>query len=342
MDTDWLKDFLCLVGTRSFSQAAKERGLSQPAFSRRIQALEAWLGVALIDRESNPPTLTSAGRTFRGFAETLLRQLQQARELLVGRREKPERELHFAVAFTLSLTYFPDWSAGVQEALTETNVKMSEMNTMDGSHALTRGDVDLLVCYHHPQIPVLLDLDRYPYVLIDIEYMRPYATCDDHGAPRYQFPGTPDNPIPFLSYAPDTFFVHVVDMILLNSPQPYYVQHRFQSHMAESLKEMILAGHGVGWLPQRCVTREMREKRVAVAGSAKWTTPLEIRLYRSAESRRPVVDRLWDYVVKQQANKTSERMAAPAITQTDRPKSAADRTMTSLRSTKTKPTTRMS
>ena len=41
IETKWLYDFLTLEACRHFSQAAKERNLSQPAFSRRIKALEA-------------------------------------------------------------------------------------------------------------------------------------------------------------------------------------------------------------------------------------------------------------------------------------------------------------
>lgn len=300
MEIEWLEDFLCLSDTRSFSQAAKERNLSQPAFSRRIQALEAWLGVSLIDRDSNPPTLTPAGRAFRGFAEGLVRQVYQARSLLLGKKEVPEREIHFAVAFTLSLTFFPDWATSIRTSLREATVRVSEMNTMDGSTALVGSDVDFLVCYHHPQIPVLLDLDRYPYILLDKEYIRPYSVCDKKGEPIYKLPGTPDQPVPFLSYATGTFFIHVVDMMLLNSPRPYYFENRFQSHMAEAIKEMVMAGHGLGWLPERCVARELQEKKIAVAGPDKWSTPLEIRVYRSSENRRPIVDKLWNNLLAKQ------------------------------------------
>jgi hypothetical protein len=43
-----------LAETRSFSRSAELRHVSQPAFSRRIQALEAWLATELIDRSVYP------------------------------------------------------------------------------------------------------------------------------------------------------------------------------------------------------------------------------------------------------------------------------------------------
>ena len=45
METKWLEDFVSLAETRSFSRSAQLRHVTQPAFSRRIQSLEAWAGV---------------------------------------------------------------------------------------------------------------------------------------------------------------------------------------------------------------------------------------------------------------------------------------------------------
>ena len=85
MDTKWVDDFLSLAATRSFSRSASARHSSQPAFSRRIQALEAWLGAELIDRSCNPPSLTPAGHAFRPLALGIAQQVHQARHTL--RRE---------------------------------------------------------------------------------------------------------------------------------------------------------------------------------------------------------------------------------------------------------------
>ena len=48
MDLQWLEDFLTLAETRSFSRSAELRGVTQSAFSRRIRALEEWLGTGLL------------------------------------------------------------------------------------------------------------------------------------------------------------------------------------------------------------------------------------------------------------------------------------------------------
>jgi len=294
MEIEWIEDFLCLAEARSFSRAASIRHSSQPAFSRRIQALESWLGVELVDRSTNPPTLTPSGRAFRGFAKGIVAQLYQARDQLRGKTQIPPREIRIAIAYTLSLTFFPDWFAELHKCLGGTTAKVSEMNVMEGASALMAGEVDFLICYHHPRLPVLLDLDRFPYIGLGKESFQPYSAADERGEPIYLLPGQRDAPLPLLSYAPGTFFIHVVDMLLLNAPQPYALDCCYQGQMSEALKAMVVAGNGIAWLPEKCVMKELIEGAVTPAGSEKWGTELEIRMFRCAENRHPVVERCWD------------------------------------------------
>ncbi len=79
MDTRWLEDFVSLAETWSFSRSARLRHITQPAFSRRIQALERWAGVPLIDRHSYPTRLTPAGQQLHQQALVWLQQIRALR-----------------------------------------------------------------------------------------------------------------------------------------------------------------------------------------------------------------------------------------------------------------------
>jgi len=302
METDWIEDFLAVADARSFSRAAVSRNSSQSAFSRRIQSLENWVGVPLIDRETNPPSLTPEGRAFRGFSSGIIRQLQQVRNVLRGEFDTPEQEVKFATAFTLSPTCIPEWFGQLHNKRGhDTTTRVSEMDVMEGATALISGEVDFLMCYHHHRIPVLLDTERYPHITLGRECIQPYSACDADGQPIYRLPGTPQAPLPLLSHTEDTFFVHVVDMLLSDSPTPCFLEHCHHSQMSEALKAMVVAGNGVGWLPEKCVQKELAEGRVAVAGGSEWLTPLEVRIYRSVENNSPMVRKLWDGMVKTSA-----------------------------------------
>src|SRR5581483_4757831 len=97
MELKWLEDFVSLAETRSFSRSAELRHVTQPAFSRRIQALEAWLGTELIDRSVYPTRLTQAGEVFREQALSMLSHMQESRSLLRGHLGTPAATIEFAV-----------------------------------------------------------------------------------------------------------------------------------------------------------------------------------------------------------------------------------------------------
>lgn len=72
MDTQALQAFLAVSQHESFSQAGEQLHLTQSAISKRIQLLEAQLGVALFDRHNRTTSLTEAGQTLLPKAQHIL------------------------------------------------------------------------------------------------------------------------------------------------------------------------------------------------------------------------------------------------------------------------------
>src|SRR5438270_1807089 len=90
MDTKQLAAFCAVVERRSFSQAADQLGVTQPAVSLQIRSLEQRVGQRLLDRSGRRVEPTEAGlRLYRG-AQRLL-SLEQ--ELLAGLDEEAGGEL---------------------------------------------------------------------------------------------------------------------------------------------------------------------------------------------------------------------------------------------------------
>jgi len=298
MQIRWVEDFLALTDARAFSRAAQRRNVSQPTFSRHIQALEDWLGVELIDRRVQGVQLTPAGRIFRGFAADLLQRTYEMRTVLRGQSPGSDDVVRFSVAHTLSLTFFPQWLSRLKEALGNVVAHVNAVNVPEGARALMEGATDLLIVYHHPQLPVLLDASRFPHLPLATEQMRPFTAPRKDGRPKYRLPGRPEAVLPFLSYSSGTYLGHVVEMILLNAGERCYFERSFDTHMAEALRAMIAEGHGLGWLPESCAGRDVAEGRLVAAGPPPWTCTLEIRLHRSAESDHPTVGRIWELLSK--------------------------------------------
>src|SRR6266536_1552586 len=93
MDTRQLAAFCAVVEKKSFSQAAERLGVTQPAVSLQIRALETRLGAQLLDRSGRRVEPTEAGqRLYRNAQRVLAAEEQLLDELtederIVGRFE---------------------------------------------------------------------------------------------------------------------------------------------------------------------------------------------------------------------------------------------------------------
>lgn len=314
METKWLEDFISLAETRSFSRSAELRHVTQPAFSRRIQSLEAWVGVDLIDRTSYPTRLTPAGEVFYEQAMEMLGQINNARALLRGKRPTAQTTIDFAVPHTLSLTFMPKWMTELEAGFGRINTRLMALNVHDAVMTMVEGGCDLLLCYHHPRQPVQLDASRYDMITLGTEALRAYARCNKAGVPDLLLPGSPSTPLPFLSYTSNAYLGRMVELILSDAKRPLYLEKHYETDMAEGLKMMALEGHGVAFLPESAVAREVKQKQLACAddGQSEWEVNMEIRLYRerptSQRPGKPIVARLWEYLV--QRNEAAAKVQA--------------------------------
>lgn len=295
MQIKWIEDFLTLTDAHAFSRAAERRNVSQPTFSRHIQALEQWLGVELIDRSMQGIHLTAAGRIFRGFAADMLRRTYDMRTVLRGQAPGSSESVHFSVAHTLSLFFFPPWLSQLKAEMRNVIARVSSVNISEGASALAEGGTELLIIYHHPQLPVLLNPERFEHQVLAKDVMQPFSAPDKEGNPRFRLPGTIEHPIPFLAYSSSTYLAHTVEMILFNASRRCHLERSFDTHMAEALKAMVIEGHGVAWLPESCVSKDLAQKTLVCAGASEWSCTLEVRLYRSRENTNPLVDRIWSF-----------------------------------------------
>ena len=196
METKWLEDFVSLAETRSFSRSAQLRHVTQPAFSRRIQALEAWAGTDLVDRSSYPTRLTPAGKTMYDQALEMLQSLQSTRTMLRSHVSAGKGMVGFAVPHTLAFTFFPAWVSALHEQFGPFKSRLIALNVHDAVMRLVEGGCDLLIAYHHSSQPLQLDANKYEMVSLGQELLAPYSKPDAQGQPLYALPGTAAQPLP--------------------------------------------------------------------------------------------------------------------------------------------------
>jgi DNA-binding transcriptional LysR family regulator len=73
-----LKTFLAVADRGSFSEAARALGISQPAVTMQVQALESDIGAVLFDRKYRHVEVTEPGRTLMPHARRVLEEIERA------------------------------------------------------------------------------------------------------------------------------------------------------------------------------------------------------------------------------------------------------------------------
>ncbi|MDQ6681245.1 MAG: LysR substrate-binding domain-containing protein [Pseudomonadota bacterium] len=315
METKWIEDFISLAETRSFSRSAQLRHITQPAFSRRIQSLEAWAGIDLVDRSSYPTRLTPAGETFHSQALEIVDALQTTRNMMRGHTAAGADMIEFAVPHSLAFTFFPHWVMGLRTRFGALKSRLIALNVHDAVMHLTEGSCDLLLAYHHPSLPLPLATARYEMLSLGNETLAPYAKAGADGQPLFRLPPVCGERVPFLSYASGAYLGRLVEAIRRNAPAPLDLDPIYETDMAEGLKAMAVEGHGLAFLPTDSVAQDLKAGRlVQAAPPGTHELTMEIRIYRerpeTMRHRKPGADALWCFL--QQARAGVEAAASAA------------------------------
>ncbi len=150
MEVRHLRCFLAVAEESSVTRAAHRLGITQPAVSRTLAALERALGVRLVDRSTHHVALTAEGRAFRDKAAAAVAAFDEA--LDTGRlRRWPLRLGH---AWSALGPYTTPLLRRWQQEHPETPLELLRID--DITAGLTRGEVDAAVLRGPADVPGLV------------------------------------------------------------------------------------------------------------------------------------------------------------------------------------------
>lgn len=297
MNLSWLDDFLALAATGNFSRAADERHMTQPAFGRRVKALEEWLGTELFDRSSQPVRLTATGEWFYSVAQDLLAQVARVPGEARAVAESHSSSLRFAATHALSFTFMPGWLRSL-EAHTMGGTIQLESDMLQRCEALLeQSRVQFVMCHAHPQAPGRLHAQGFPSVRIGADELIPVTAVDATGLPRHllQSGGAP---VPVLTYSGESGMGRILRETRLAQLDKIATHTPFTAHLASVLRTMVLDGRGIAWLPHSLIAGDLASRRLVPAAASEWNVPLEIRLFRDRTPMGRSAEALWQVVSK--------------------------------------------
>lgn len=142
MDTRQLQAFITLASTGSYRSAAEQLCLTQPALTKRIQALELLLGLTLFTRGRHGATLTTAGQQLLDKAQRLVKQGAELQQLAaeIARGKAGQLAIGFGVS---GIADAPRRVAAFRQFYPQVSVSLEDMSSAGQATALLSGALQL-------------------------------------------------------------------------------------------------------------------------------------------------------------------------------------------------------
>ncbi len=261
MDFDQLRYFLRIADRQSFTRAAEDLKISQPALSRSIQKLEEELGQPVLERKTRSVALTDAGLLLQARAQQVMTILEDAKAEITD--DGQSGRVRVGAIPTIAPYFLPEVLQRFSREFPKANLIVQENTTDNLLKSCTQGEIDLAIVAlpvpakyleveelfeeelllvlppDHPLVKRdkirLCDVEPYPFVLLD------EAHC------------LSDN---------------IVSFCRQRSFQPLAVERTSQLAMVQ---ELVSLSHGVSMIPAMARQRDQSDRRV----------------YRSLTGRKP-------------------------------------------------------
>lgn len=182
---DGIQAFVEIAELGTFSRAAEKLGITQTALTRRIQRLEAFIGVQLLDRTTRSTELTQVGREFLPLSMRLVADLTFGLDQLRAKARLSVGEVTIATLQSIAFHQLPLVLKLYGQAFPHNRVEILERSGTLVTDAVRQGHADFGI---HIQQESQSDLSeellmRDPFVLVCSEGHR-FASLRTIGWPE--------------------------------------------------------------------------------------------------------------------------------------------------------------
>lgn len=305
LDIRWLEDLAAIAETRNLTRAAELRNIGQSGLSRRLQSLEHWAGVSLIDRQKSPIELTEAGQHLLATGTDVMGRLNATKRALREDRDEKLRSIRFAAPHILSVTFFPKWLPVIQTMIGPTRVTILSDNLPGCCAAFDEGSVDFVVCFVDRGNTLFRGLASPPSIencqshVIGHERLVPVSAPGKEAQPLHDLDSDSLRSVSYLGYSSECCLGWAVDHRLAEAPSLPRLNRIYENSLADGLRSMTLSGLGVSWLPLSTTHQDILRGHLVRTGAADLDIDLMIRIYRPQRRLGRKAEELWSQLTSQ-------------------------------------------
>jgi DNA-binding transcriptional LysR family regulator len=301
MNLGWVRDLENVAQTGSFSQAASRSNLSQPALSRRIKAMEAWVGAVLVDRSRHPVTLTGAGVQMLEAGQQALARLNNERKSIREAQSLPDRYVvTFAAQHSIGWRFYPAWLQAFEVAYGPILSRLRADDLPNCLQDLKSGAVDFVIGYESRKASIIAEMDDAQSIRIGRDTLIPVAKIGPDGRPIFNLDRKGASAIPYVRFgATAPIGQHILPLLDASSIRSR-LKVVYENSMAGALRIRVREGIGVAWLPKSLVAPDLDAGLLGPAGDKRWNVALEIKLLRRRLHTNPLTSKIWAFLERRE------------------------------------------
>ena len=272
MNTQILQDALTLIEEGTMSAAAARRNVTQPAFSRRIKALEEWLGVTLVERFANRVELTNDLIDREGELRAILSSLVKLKSTASPAKNK----LIIGVQHSLAASVFPEIYQKISHISAVDSIRLRTRNQDEIITLFLKREVDLILSYQSHDGP------RLPFdsTVVQRTWRRDVLIPVVGGGLRFKISNQKEPPpgTKILRYPSGSEFGRIIGLenstqLIVNDSESY-----IETAFAASVMALVKLGAGVGWVPQSLARDELRRGELITVSPKFGRIPIDVIL----------------------------------------------------------------
>ena len=301
MDISWFKNLEHLSKTGTFSLAAVRGNISQPAFSRRIKALEQWVGTPLVNRKKHPISLTTAGEQMLEAALQALDRLDYERSQIQEAETRPDKYIvTFGTQHSIGWRFYPAWLQALEDSYGDliSQLRLDDLpNCID---ALNKSEIDFVIAYQSKGDAGQIPISNAQSIVIGTDILLPVCKPNEAGQPLFSFDNALSPPAPWLRFGAQAWISRHIEPVMQEQGVHARLSVVYENSMAGALRTRAKDGQGVAWLPKSLVNPDIEAGFLVTTGPEAWHINLDICLYRDRMHTNTLTRDIWAFLSARQ------------------------------------------
>jgi DNA-binding transcriptional LysR family regulator len=295
MRGEWLEDILAVFDTGSLNKAAEMRFLTQPAFSRRINAIENYLGVELLDRSHKPAKLRDGIKD----QELKIREIVSLTRELVLELKNQDRKVHNQIVVASQHAITTSVAPHFVKFLTaeiDLNIRLRSANRDECAAMLMTKQADLTFTYRAVYEDVRTRGEYIEELLIAEERFLPVASAERVVEFRESYRR---GELPIIAYPSDVFMgkamVREIYPLIGNA---VLLHKRTETALTLAALQLALAGVGIAWIPHSLAESDLSAGRLHSLADILPESLFAISVQRLEGHKSAVEAVVWDAITR--------------------------------------------